>query len=102
MNIFGTQNDKIVKNYSKRVQLISKLEDSYESLGDEELKNSFEKLKNSVKSGEKTLDDVLNDSFAITREASKRTLKMRHYDVQMIGGLVLNDGNIAEMKTGKT
>lgn len=101
LNIFGTQNDKIVKNYSKKVKLITNLEKNYESLNDDELKESFNNLKNSVQNGDKSLDDVLIDSFAITREASKRTLNMRHYDVQMVGGLVLHDGNIAEMKTGE-
>ena len=57
--------------------------------------------KNAVQSGERTLDDVLYESFAITREVSKRTLGLRHYDVQMVGGMVLNDANIAEMKTGE-
>ncbi len=70
-------------------------------MDDEALKAAFETLKGEVQSGTKTLNDVLYDSFAITREASKRALGMRHYDVQMVGGLVLNDGNIAEMKTGE-
>ena len=68
---------------------------------DEELQTEFNKLKESVKSGEKTLDEVLFDSFAITREASSRILGLRHYDVQLIGGMVLHDGRIAEMKTGE-
>jgi len=77
------------------------LEAQYEVMDDEALKAVFETLKNEVQSGTKTLDDVLYDSFAITREAAKRALGMRHYDVQMVGGMVLNDGNIAEMKTGE-
>ncbi len=101
LKIFGTQNDKIVKNYLKKVQNINALEATYEPMDDEALKAAFETLKSSVQSGEKTLQDVLYDSFAITREASKRTLGLRHYDVQMVGGMVLNDGNIAEMKTGE-
>lgn len=99
--IFGTQNDRIVKNYANRVKKINALEATYESLSDEALKEAFEALKQAVRTGVKTLDDVLNDVFAITREASKRTTGMRHFDVQMIGGLVLHDGNIAEMKTGE-
>ncbi len=99
--VFGTKNDKIVKQYLKRVQQINALEPTYEKMSDEELKTAFETLKQEVKSGEKTLDDVLYDSFAITREASKRTTGLRHYDVQMIGGMVLHDGKIAEMKTGE-
>lgn len=101
LKLFGTQNDKIVKNYLKKVKIINQLETQYEALDDEALKAAFETLKHEVQSGTKTLDDVLYDSFAITREAAKRALGMRHYDVQMVGGLVLNDGNIAEMKTGE-
>ena len=101
LKIFGTHNDKIVKAYNKRVQQINALEPHYEAMDDDALKGAFDTLKTSVQQGEKTLDDVLYDSFAITREASKRTLGLRHYDVQMIGGMVLHDGNIAEMKTGE-
>ena len=101
LKLFGTQNDKIVKNYLKKVKNINILEAQYEAMDDETLKAAFETLKNEVQSGTKTLDDVLYDSFAITREAAKRTLGLRHYDVQMVGGMVLNDGNIAEMKTGE-
>ena len=101
LKLFGTQNDKIVKNYLKKVKNINLLEAQYEALDDEALKAAFEALKSDVQSGNKTLNDVLYDSFAITRESSKRALGMRHYDVQMVGGLVLNDGNIAEMKTGE-
>ncbi len=101
LKIFGTQNDKIVKRYLKKVRLVNALEKQYETMNDDALKAAFEALKSSVRNGEKSLEDVLYDSFAITREASKRTLGMRHYDVQMIGGMVLNDGNIAEMKTGE-
>ncbi len=99
--VFGTKNDKIVKQYLKRVQHINVLESKYESMNDEELKGSFSTLKTAVVAGEKTLDDVLYDVFAITREVSKRTTGLRHYDVQMVGGMVLHEGNIAEMKTGE-
>ncbi len=99
--VFGTKNDKIVKQYMKKVQNINALEPKYEKMSDEELKKEFLQLKNAVIKGEKTLDDVLYDSFAITREASKRTTGLRHYDVQMVGGMVLHDGKIAEMKTGE-
>ena len=101
LNIFGTQNDKIVKNYLKQVKKINALETQYEALDDEALKAAFDALREEVQNGAKTLTDVLYDSFAITREVAKRTLSMRHYDVQMVGGMVLNDGNIAEMKTGE-
>ncbi len=101
LKIFGTQNDRIVKSYMKRVKNINALESTYEPMSDEELQAAFNTLRESVKNGEKRLDDVLYDSFAITREASKRVLGLRHYDVQMVGGMVLHDGNIAEMKTGE-
>ncbi len=99
--IFGTKNDRLVKAYQKRVNIINSLEEKYKKMSDDEIKATFNSLKDSVQSGEKSLDDVLYDSFAITREVSKRVLNMRHFDVQMIGGLVLHEGNIAEMKTGE-
>ena len=99
--VFGTKNDRELKNYKRTLKKINALEPHYEAMDDDALKESFAGLKASVVSGEKNLDDVLVDSFAITREASKRTLKMRHFDVQMSGGIVLHDGRIAEMKTGE-
>ena len=99
--VFGTSNDRELKKYNKRVKQINALEESYQSLSDDELKAEFNKLKESVLNEEKTLDDVLVESFAITREASKRVLNMRHFDVQLIGGMVLHEGRIAEMKTGE-
>ncbi len=99
--VFGTSNDRELKKYVKRVKNINALESKYESLNDDELKEAFLNLKNSVLNEEKTLDEVLSDSFAITREASKRVLNMRHFDVQLIGGMVLHEGRIAEMKTGE-
>lgn len=99
--IFGTKNDRVIKELSQRVKKINALESSYEKLSDDALKEAFSSLKTEVQSGNKSLDDVLNDVFAITREVSKRTTGMRHFDVQMIGGLVLHGGDIAEMKTGE-
>ncbi len=104
--IIGTRNDRWIKQYKKKVLAINALEPTYEKMSDIELQNAFEELKNRVRSiekdlQEKTLLEVLPESFAITREASKRILKMRHFDVQLIGGMVLNDGKIAEMKTGE-
>jgi preprotein translocase subunit SecA len=99
--IFGTRNDREVKQYRKKVQEITALESKYENLSDEELKNEFNKLKELVQKEEKSLNDVLMESFAITREASKRVLNMRPYDVQLIGAMVLHEGRIAEMKTGE-
>ncbi|MBT8349193.1 MAG: preprotein translocase subunit SecA, partial [Sulfurovum sp.] len=87
LKLFGTQNDKIVKNYLKKVKNINSLESQYEAMDDEALKAAFEALGTDVQNNTKTLDDVLYDSFAITREAAKRVLNMRHYDVQMVGGL---------------
>jgi len=99
--VFGTKNDRELKKYTKRVKKINALEPQYEALNDEELKDAFNALKVSVLSEEKSLDDVLVESFAITREAGKRVLNMRHFDVQLIGGMVLHEGRIAEMKTGE-
>jgi len=99
--IFGTSNDRELKKYMKRVKVINTLEKDYENISDDELKVKFLKLKESVENGENSLDSVLNESFAITREVSKRILNMRHFDVQLIGGMVLHEGRIAEMKTGE-
>jgi preprotein translocase subunit SecA len=99
--IFGTANDRKVKAYLKRAQRINALEEHYEAMNDEELKAAFAALKASVQEEQKSLDDVLYDSFAITREVSKRVLGLRHYDVQLVGGMVLHEGDIAEMKTGE-
>ena len=99
--IFGTKNDKIVKQYLKIVKIINDLEPKYEKMSDAQLKEAFNALKEQVQKEEKGLGEVLVDSFAITREVSKRTTGLRHYDVQMVGGLVLHDGKIAEMKTGE-
>jgi preprotein translocase subunit SecA len=99
--IFGTKNDKEVKKYMKRVVQINALEDKYSSMSDEELQESIATIKENIQNNSQSLDDALNDVFAITREAGKRVLNMRHYDVQLIGGLVLNDSRIAEMKTGE-
>lgn len=99
--IFGTRNDREVKNYRKKAEAITALESKYKNLSDEELKSEFNKLKELVQKEEKSLNDVLFESFAITREASRRTLGMRPYDVQLIGAMVLHDGRIAEMKTGE-
>jgi preprotein translocase subunit SecA len=99
--IFGTKNDREVKKYRKNVAAINARESYFSAKSDEELQQAFNALKESVQNGTKSLDDVLVDSFAITREASQRTLGMRHFDVQLIGGMVLHEGRIAEMKTGE-
>jgi preprotein translocase subunit SecA len=99
--IFGTKNDKEVKKYRARVESINALESKYSAMQDNELQAAIHEIKEKIQLNSVTTNEVLNDVFAITREASKRILGMRHYDVQLIGGLVLNDGRIAEMKTGE-
>ncbi|ELP9120451.1 preprotein translocase subunit SecA [Campylobacter lari] len=99
--IFGTKNDREVKKYLKRVAQINALESKYQNLSDDELKQNFIDFKTQIQKEEKTLDQILNDVFAIVREVGKRTLNMRHFDVQLIGGMVLHEGKIAEMKTGE-
>jgi len=106
--IFGTRNDRELKRYFKRVKEINALEPKYEKMSDGELKETFQKIKGEIlqliKEGvdeQEALDRYLNDVFALTREASKRVLNMRHYDVQLVGGMVLHEGRIAEMKTGE-
>jgi len=100
-SIFPTRNDRVLKKYQKRVEKINSLEKIYKDMSDDELKQAFSALKNQVLKKEKSMDEVLPDSFAITREASTRVLGMRHFDVQLIGGMVLHEGGIAEMKTGE-
>lgn len=100
-NIFGTKNEREVKKYLKRVTQINALESVYENLSDEELKAKFASFKEELLSEKRSLDELLNDVFAIVREVGKRTLNMRHFDVQLIGGMVLCEGKIAEMKTGE-
>src|SRR6267143_13525 len=91
---------KQYKGYAQRVERINAFEPELELLTDEELREEADKLRERARNGE-TLDELLYESFALTREASKRTLGLRHFDVQMIGGMVLHDGAIAEMKTGE-
>lgn len=99
--IFGTKNDRVIKELQGRVKKINDLEPTYEKMSDEALKEAFNAFRTDVQAARVKLDDILNDIFAITREASKRNTGMRHFDVQMIGGLVLHGGDIAEMKTGE-
>lgn len=98
--IFGTKNDREVKRMRKTVEKINALEPEYEKLSDEELRGKTDEFKKRLAAGE-TLDDLLVESFAVVREGSKRVLRMRHYDVQLIGGIVLHEGKITEMKTGE-
>src|SRR6476620_8898532 len=91
---------KQYKGYAQRVERINAFEPELELLTDDELREEADKLRERAGSGE-TLEELLYESFALTREASKRTLGLRHFDVQMIGGMVLHDGAIAEMRTGE-
>lgn len=100
-SIFGTKNDREIKKYLKRVERINALESKYQAMSDDELKAYFAALKEQVLNKEIDTESILNDVFAIVREVSKRTLNMRHFDVQLIGGMVLHEGKIAEMKTGE-
>ncbi len=98
--LFGSANDRFVKKQYKIVEQINALEETISALSDEELKNKTIEFRSRLKEGE-TLDDILPEAFAVVREAAKRTLGQRHYDVQLIGGIVLHKGMISEMKTGE-
>jgi preprotein translocase subunit SecA len=98
--IFGSRNDRLLKTYRKTVERINGLEAQFEKLSDEELKAQTEIFKRRVADGE-ALESVLPEAFAVVREASKRVMKMRHFDVQMVGGLALHHGKVAEMRTGE-
>ena len=97
---FGSSNDRQIKKYNPLVHKINELEDIFIKLSDQELKLKTIDLKEKISNG-KTLDNILPEAFATVREAAKRTLSQRHFDVQLIGGLVLHEGKIAEMKTGE-
>ncbi len=98
--IFGTRNEKLLKHYYNRVAQINALEPEISALSDSALTAKTAEFKKLLSEG-KTLDDILPEAFAVVREASKRVLGMRHFDVQLIGGMVLHDGKIAEMRTGE-
>jgi len=98
--LFGSRNDRLLKQMKKEVAKINALESAIEALSDEELKNKTAEFKERLTNAE-TLDSILPEAFAVVREASKRVFGMRHFDVQMIGGMVLNQGKIAEMRTGE-
>ncbi|MFT5295430.1 MAG: preprotein translocase subunit SecA [Colwellia sp.] len=98
--MFGSRNDRLIKQMNKEVMKINALEPVMEALSDEELKAKTAEFKERL-SKEESLTSILPEAFAVVREASKRVFDMRHFDVQMIGGMVLNDGKIAEMRTGE-
>jgi len=98
--VFGSSNDRKVKQMLGRVTKINALEAQYAALSDDDLRAKTAEFKQRIADGQ-TLDSVLNEAFAVVREAAKRTLGQRHYDVQMVGGMVLHHGGIAEMRTGE-
>ena len=98
--VFGSRNERVLKSMRKRVETINALEPAMEALSDEELKAKTNEFKQKIADGTK-LDDILEEAFAVVREASKRVFGMRHFDVQLIGGMVLNERCIAEMRTGE-
>lgn len=99
--VFGDPQKKVLKKLNKRVDEINVLAPKYEKMSDEDLKKQTEKLKKKLTHKNVTLDTILPEAFALVREASVRVLKMRHFDVQLIGGIALHEGNVAEMKTGE-
>ena len=98
--IFGSRNDRLLKQYHKTVTHINAMEPDYEKLTDEQLRAKTQEFKDRVVKGE-SLDDILPEAFAVVREGSKRIMKMRHFDVQLLGGMALHFGKIAEMRTGE-
>ena len=100
MGLFKTYSEKEVKRIRPIVNKINSLEDGISKLSDKELRAKTDEFKERLNKGE-TLDNILPEAFAVVREASKRVLGMRHFDVQLIGGVVLHQGRIAEMKTGE-
>ncbi len=99
--IFGDHQAKILKGLKKKVNQINSLADKYQAMSKAELQGQTEKFRKQLKKKNTKVDDLLPEAFALVREASVRVLKMRHFDVQLIGGMVLHDGNVAEMKTGE-
>jgi len=98
--IFGSRNDRLLKTYRKTVQQINALEADFSRLDDLQLRGKTDEFRQRLSQGQ-TLDQILPEAFAVVREASKRTLKMRHFDVQLMGGMTLHQGKIAEMRTGE-
>ncbi|MDP1924096.1 MAG: preprotein translocase subunit SecA [Thiobacillus sp.] len=98
--VFGSRNDRLVKQYLQKVKAINALEPAMAQLSDAELTAKTTEFKSRLENGE-SLDKLLPEAFAVVREAAKRVLGMRHFDVQMVGGMVLHDGKIAEMRTGE-
>ncbi len=98
--VFGSRNERLIKQYRGTVVKINALEPKIEQLSDDDLRGKTETFRQRIAGGE-SIDALLPEAFAVCREASKRVMKMRHFDVQLIGGMVLNDNKIAEMRTGE-
>jgi len=99
--LFGSRNDRIIKRYQAIVERVNSFEPDVKLLTDEELRAKTDEFRDRLKSKGETLDGILPEAFAVVREAAQRVLSMRHYDVQMIGGISLHEGKISEMKTGE-
>ena len=98
--IFGSRNDRLLKQYRRTVEQINAFEPKLEQLSDEQLRAKTQEFRDRL-AKEEALDDLLPEAFAVVREASKRVMRMRHFDVQMMGGIALHQGKIAEMRTGE-
>ena len=98
--LFGSRNDRLLKTYRKTIERINALEGQFEQLSDEQLREKTQAFKDRVSAGQ-SLDDLLAEAFAVVREGSKRVMKMRHFDVQLLGGMALHNGKISEMGTGE-
>ena len=99
--VFGSRNERLVRGYGRFVRAAAELEPSIQKLSDDELRGKTDEFRRRLKDGSTTVDALLPEAFAVVREAAQRTLKMRHFDVQLIGGTVLHKGMIAEMRTGE-
>ena len=98
--IFGSRNDRLLKQYRNVLAKVNALEAQFEKLSDDGLREKTQEFKERVAKGE-TLDAILPEAFAVVREGSKRVMKMRHFDVQILGGMSLHNGKISEMRTGE-
>ena len=97
--VFGSRNDRLLKKFRKTIQSINDFESHLETLSDSDLSAKTNDFKTRLQNGE-SLDSILPEAFAVVREASRRTLQLRHFDVQLVGGIVLHQGKISEMRTG--
>ncbi|TLY72157.1 MAG: hypothetical protein E6K43_13370, partial [Gammaproteobacteria bacterium] len=98
--VFGSRNERLVRGFARAVRAANELEPQIQELSDEALRERTEEFRKRLKEGA-TLDELLPGAFAVVREAARRTLKMRHFDVQLIGGITLHKGMISEMRTGE-